>query len=226
MSSTRWAKRRTEASRRATLRRGARCASALRRRASRMVFASKVGDATFVLPVSVLEHVSMTTTLRLLMALSLIARHASHRVSTDRAASWIGRATTSLATDSHLPPIRTAHSHRTRVSAMRDAVTRAGRRALSASSVRPGRTRSLRSGYDGRRPRECRHTPRARPLDRDRASRRSVGGTRAGGGGGRREGDLPRPTPLAARWRAVRRDDRTSTAHAKRDGRARHPRDA
>jgi hypothetical protein len=92
----------------------------------------------------------MTTTIRQLTAVSTTVRHATHRVSTDRAASWTGRATTSLATDSDLPPIRSAQSHTTRVSAMRDAGTRAGRRAVNAPSLRPGLPHRLRSGSSRR----------------------------------------------------------------------------
>ena len=75
------------------------------------------------------------------------ASRATHRDTTHAARSaptriafvpaWTGRAVTSRATDSGLPHLITAGTHRTRVSEMRAAAAPDGRRSVTGASARP-----------------------------------------------------------------------------------------
>jgi hypothetical protein len=77
---------------------------------------------------------------------------AARRVSVERAETWTGRAATSAATDSHLPLIVSAGTHKTRVSEMRDVTPRAARPSTNGASGRPGHNLSMRSGSLRRSP--------------------------------------------------------------------------
>src|SRR3954469_18177676 len=80
----------------------------------------------------------MTDAMRHDLDTACTTRRTIARVSRQRVASWTGRSAVSSATDTTFSRLATAGARKTRVSEMRDATARAGRRALQGSSVVTG----------------------------------------------------------------------------------------